>query len=169
MKYTSAEANKLLKTLENKRNNILRREEKASKFKVSSTENVEDLRPEYDFAKTQKELALLNEKIRKIKHAINMFNVTHTLPGFGDLTIDQALVYMPQLREEIRKLNDMASSLPRERIEDFRSNIVDYSIANFDIDEAVSAYEKESERLTLLQLALDKANTTETIEIEEVL
>ncbi len=169
MKYTSAEANKLLKTLENKRNNILRREDKASKFKVSSTENVEDLRPEYDFAKTQKELALLNAKIRKIKHAINMFNVTHTLPGFDDLTIDQALVYMPQLREEIRKLNDMASSLPRERIEDFRSNIVDYSIANFDIDEAVSAYEKESERLTLLQLALDKANTTETIEIEEVL
>lgn len=169
MKYSSAEANKLLKALENKKNNILRREDKASKFKVSSTENVEDLRPEYDFAKTQEELALLNAKIRKVKHAINMFNVTHTLPGFDDLTIDQALVYMPQLREEIRKLSEMSTSLPRERIEDFRSNIVDYSIANYDIDEAVAMYEKASERLTSLQLALDKANTTETIEIDEIL
>lgn len=98
-----------------------------------------------------------------------MFNVTHTLPGFDDLTIDQALVYMPQLREEIRKLSEMSTSLPRERIEDFRSNIVDYSIANYDIDEAVAMYEKASARLTSLQLALDKANTTETIEIDEIL
>lgn len=93
MKYTSAEANKLLKTLENKRNNILRREDKASKFKVSSTENVEDLRPEYDFAKTQKELALINAKIRKIKHAINMFNVTLRCRGLVTMTIDRAGLY----------------------------------------------------------------------------
>ena len=104
-----------------------------------------------------------------MKHAINVFNGSHSLPGYDGLTIDQALVYLPQLSEETRKLSDMASALPRERIESFRSMIVDYSIANYDIDEAEKAYEDVSERLTSLQLALDKANNSDPMEIDVAL
>ena len=169
MRYTSAEANKLLKALELRRNTIKKKEEKAASFQAAANENIEELRPEYDFAKVQAELASLNAKIREVKHAINVFNVSHTLPGYDGLTIDQALVYLPQLSEQTRKLNDMASALPRERIESFRSMIVDYSIANYDIDEAEKAYEDVSERLTSLQLALDKANNSDTMEIDVAL
>lgn len=169
MRYTSAEANKLLKALELRRNTIKKKEEKAASFQAAANENIEELRPEYDFAKVQAELASLNAKIREVKHAINVFNVSHTLPGYDGLTIDQALVYLPQLSEETRKLSDMASTLPRERIESFRSMIVDYSIANYDIGEAEKAYEDVSERLTSLQLALDKANNSDTMEIDVVL
>ena len=169
MKYTSAEANKLLKALENRIRNIRTKEEKACSFKVSSTENVEDLRPDYDFAKVQSEIESLNAKVREVKHAINVFNVTHTLLGFDKMTIDQALVLLPQLSEEVRKLSDMATRLPRERIESFHSVIVDYSIANYDIEEAEKAYEKARGMLTTLQLALDKANNTETMEIDVAL
>ena len=169
MRYTSAEANKLLKALELRRNTIKKKEEKAASFQAAANENIEELRPEYDFAKVQAELASLNAKIREVKHAINVFNVSHTLPGYDGLTIDQALVYLPQLSEETRKLSDMASALPRERIESFRSMIVDYSIANYDIGEAERAYEDVSERLTSLQLALDKANNSDTMEIDVVL
>lgn len=169
MRYTSAEANKLLKALELRRNTIKKKEEKAASFQAASNENIEELRPEYDFAKVQEELSSLNAKIREVKHAINVFNVSHTLPGYDGLTIDRALVYLPQLSEESRKLSVMASALPRERIESFRSMIVDYSIANYDIDEAEKAYEDVSERLTSLQLALDRANTTETMEIDVTL
>ena len=98
MKYTSAEANKLLKALESKLRKIRAREEKARYFNVSSAENIEELRPEYDFAKVQAEIAGLNAKIRRVKHAINVFNSTHTLPGFDEMTIDQALIYLPQLK-----------------------------------------------------------------------
>ena len=42
-------------------------------------------------------------------------------------------------------------------------------IANYDIEEAVAAYEKASELLSSLQLALDKANTTDTMEIDAAL
>ena len=169
MRYTSAEANKLLKALELRRNTIKKKEEKAASFQAAANENIEELRPEYDFAKVQAELASLNAKIREVKHAINVFNVSHTLPGYDGLTIDQALVYLPQLSEETRKLSDMASALPRERIESFRSMIVDYSIANYDIGEAERAYEDVSERLTSLQLALDKANNSDTMEIDVAL
>lgn len=166
MKYTSAEANKLLRTLETKRSTILLREEKASKFLLTVGENMEEIRPEYDFAKTQEKLAELNEKIRCVKHAINVFNTTHSLPGFEGMTIDQVLVYLPQLTEQVNKLRKMMDTLPRERVESFRSQIVEYSIANFDGAEAEKAYDKAREELNALQLALDSVNNSETMEID---
>lgn len=166
MKYTSAEANKLLKGIEQKIRNILMMERRSSHFLVASGEDAESLRPKYDFAETQSELERLEAEVRKIKHAINCFNTTHTLPGFNAITIDQALVYIPQLSSRVRKLHELASSLPKERVENMRSNIIDYSLANYDIDAAEKAYEESQKLLDSLQLALDAVNTTETMEIE---
>ena len=165
MKYTSAEANKLLKTLEKKREKIAGKEKKVAKFTVSSTENVEELRPGYDFADTQQQLAKIDEDIRKVKHAINVFNVTHEIPGFDGVTIDQALIWLPQMNIEAKKLAAMAESIERERVESFRTTIIDYVIANYDIEEAEKAYDEMRDKLNKLQLALDVANTTQTIEI----
>ena len=58
MLYTSAEANKLLKRIESRISDLKDKEEKSSSFKVASGEDVESLRPKYDFAETQ---ALLDE------------------------------------------------------------------------------------------------------------
>ena len=169
MKYTSAEANKLLKALEIRRESLLRRENKASKFTISVGEDIEEVRPEYDFSTAQEEVAELNGKIRAVKHAINVFNTTHTLPGYGDMTIDQVLVYLPQLSEQVRKLKIMADALPRERKELYRSNLVEYDIANYDPKEAETEYERALAELSSLQLALDAANAGETMEIETAL
>ena len=166
MKYTSAEANKLLKALETKRETLLRKEEKSSKFTISVGEDIEEVRPEYDFLGTQAEVAEVNAKIRAVKHAISVFNTTHTVPGFGDMTIDQALVYLPQLSGQVRKLKNMAIALPRERKELYRSNLVEYDIANYDPEEAAREFEAKQEELSSLQLALDAANTGATMEIE---
>jgi hypothetical protein len=166
MKYTSAEANKLLKALETKRETLLRKEEKSSKFTISVGEDIEEVRPEYDFLGTQAEVAEVNAKIRAVKHAISVFNTTHTVPGFGDMTIDQALVYLPQLSGQVRKLKVMAIALPRERKELYRSNLVEYDIANYDPEEAAREFEAKQEELSSLQLALDAANTGATMEIE---
>ena len=168
MKYTSAEANKLLKSIEGRIADLERKEELTSSFQVASGEDVESLRPKYDFATTQKELAALEEKMRSVKHAINTFNLTHTLPGFDGLTIDQALVYIPQLTARIRKLRSMSSVLPKQRIVDRYSNaaFVDYSVSNYDIEEAEQAYIEAKELLGSLHLALDRVNTTETMDID---
>ena len=88
------------------------------------------------------------------------------MPGYDDLTIDQALVYLPQLSCKVRKLREMASALPRERVVDsYRSNIIDYVIANYNIA-AENAYHEEQEKLRKLQLALDAANSGATMEID---
>ena len=171
MKYTSAEANKLLNGIQGRISDITRKEDLAASFRVASGEDVESLRPQYDFAATQKELESLEEKVRIVKHAINTFNLTHTLPGFDGLTIDQALVLIPQVRGRITKLRSMSGVLPKQRIIDRYSsaNYVDYLVSNYDIEEAEQAYIKAKELLASLHLALDTVNTTETMDIDIVL
>ena len=171
MKYTSAEANKLLKSIQGRINDITRKEDLTSSFRVASGEDVESLRPQYDFAATQEELASLEEKARVVKHVINTFNLTHTLPGFDGLTIDQALVFIPQVMNRISKLRSMSGVLPKQRIIDRYSsaNFVDYQVSNYDIEEAEQAYIKAKELLASLHLALDTVNTTETMDIDIVL
>ena len=60
----------------------------------------------------------------------------------------------------------MAAALPRERVESYRSTIIDYVIANYDIADAEKAYHAEQEKLTAIQIALDAANSGDTMEID---
>lgn len=168
MKYTSAEANKLVRKLDDRIREILSLESKSAVFRAASSEDVESLRPEYDFAQSQSRLELLLGQLREVKHAINVFNTTLELPGFEGLTIDQALVYIPQLNSRKETLRGMAARLPKERVEEYynRSNIIDYRITNYDKEVVKAAYDRTAETLMKLQLALDTVNTTETMEID---
>ena len=168
MKYTSAEAGKLVKKLEEQIRDLKDKETKSSIFNAASTEDPEVLRPDYDFAAVQEQISRLQGDVRKVKHAINIFNTTHVLPGYPELTVDQALILIPQLSARKEKLRRMASRLPRERVDAMmsRGNIIDYQIANYDIAEAAAAYEKTADELSRLQLALDSVNTSIDIDID---
>ena len=129
MNYTSAEANKLLKKLNEEGVKFL-----STDFRAAMGEDVASGRPAYDYAETQARLAALEEKIRRLKHAINCFNTTHFVDDF-DMTIDEMLVYIPQLTRRKNKLLEMKSRLPKERVEEQYgrpSNIIDYRYANDD-------------------------------------
>ena len=103
MNYTSAQANKRLKKLTDEYVSLREKESRSREFRAAAGENVESVRPAYDYADTQRRLAELERCIRRIKHAINLFNATHTVPGF-DMTIDEMLVYIPQLTRRKNKL-----------------------------------------------------------------
>ena len=60
----------------------------------------------------------------------------------------------------------MASALPRERVDTFRSNIIDYVLTNYDIATAEEAYHAEQEKLRKLQIALDRANSGDSMDID---
>ena len=113
---TSAMAAKYLRKLNEEHTALLHMEEKVDTFTVSIQEKAEDVRPEYDYAAVQRQLLELEEKIRKIKHEINQFNMTQQVPGF-DMTIDQILIYIPQLTARKSKLSKMRSRLPKERVQ----------------------------------------------------
>lgn len=82
------------------------------------------------------------------------------------MTVDQLLVYIPQLTDRKNKLADMANALPKKRItSSARSTLIEYQHTNYDVSAAKADFEAVSAELAEAQVALDKLNTTETMEI----
>ncbi|MDO4961346.1 MAG: hypothetical protein Q4E57_05780 [Eubacteriales bacterium] len=168
MKYTSAEAAKLLRKLNEEQSALKDRENKSSQFIAAIEEDIESVRPAYDYEGTQNRLAELERQVRTVKHAINSFNLTTAVPGF-DMTIDQMLIYIPQLNERKRKLTEMAACLPKERANASgygARTIVEYRYANYDIAKVSADLEKVTDELSRAQTALDVVNNSSTIEID---
>ena len=166
MKYTSAEAAKLLRQLNEDYSAVLTMEAQSREFLASVGEDVESVRPAYDYNQIQAQLEELEKKIRIVKHAINVFNATTVIAGFN-MTIDQMLVYIPQLTQRKNKLSVMKSRLPKAREPiGYGKNIIDYRYANYDITEVEADYIKAAEELSKAQTALDLVNSTQTMEID---
>ena len=168
MKFTSAEAAKLLRRFSEEQAALKERESKTSTFVAAVGEDVETARPEYDFEATQRRLAELEEKVRKVKHAINAFNLRTTVPGF-EMTVDQMLVYIPQLSEKKRRLANLANKLPKQRVVGGYSSsksIIEYTYANYDVAKAAADLNAVTDELAKAQTALDVVNNTETFDIE---
>lgn len=169
MKYTSAQANKLLKKLNDEYSALLDKEQRSRDFRAAMGEDIESVRPAYDYAKTQARLEELEGTIRRLKHAINCFNTTQVVDGFG-ITIDEMLVYIPQLTKRKSKLLEMKSRLPKERVEEQygqQSNIIDYTYTNYDLAVVEADYEKTADELSRAQLALDTVNQRDSFEFCE--
>lgn len=169
MKYTSAQANKLLKKLNDEYSALLHKEQRSRDFRAAMGEDIESVRPAYDYAKTQARLEELEGTIRRLKHAINRFNTTQVVDGFG-ITIDEMLVYIPQLTKRKSKLLEMKSRLPKERVEEQygqQSNIIDYTYTNYDLAVVEADYEKTADELSRAQLALDTVNQRDSFEFCE--
>ena len=168
MKVNPAVANKMLKKITEEYEALKVKEAQSKDFLASLNENPDSIRPKYDFNKTQSEIYAYEEKIRKIKHALNKFNVNTLIPGFG-ITIDEMLVLITQLTKQKAKLGAMKDKLPkmREKVVGYGANgVIDYCYINYDIDEVHEEYQLVSEKLTKAQLALDNVNTTFTFEID---
>ena len=168
MKCTSAQAAKILRKLEDDIDSIVMNESQSRDFLASVGEDVESVRPAYSFSETQAKLDELEEKVRKVKHAINAFNSSTVVEGFG-MTIDQLLVYLPQLSRRAAKLREMKNVLPKVREMSHSArvvNFVDYRYANYDIAEAEKAYIQVTDTLARAQTALDTVNNTVTFDLD---
>ncbi len=166
MKYTSAEANKLLRKLNDEKTSVMYREENGKEFLAAVGEDIESVRPKYDFTETQNAIAGIETKIRKLKHAINVFNSTTIIPEF-DMTIDEMLVYIPQLTAAKNKLARMKDKLPKVREQTrVNSSILDYRYLNYDVETVTAEYEKVTDTLSKAQNALDSVNMNQTLEVD---
>ena len=167
MQYTSSQAGKMLKKLNDDYTALLKKEEMSKDFLVSLGENPDAIRPEYDFCATQKELDALECKIRIVKHALNVFNSTTIIPEF-EITIDEMLVLIPQLSKRKQKLATMKGKLPKMREQGFARNsaMVEYRYLNYEVSWVESEYKKATELLAKAQTALDIINNASTLEID---
>ena len=168
MIMTSAQAAKAVRKYNEELSSLLQKENLSCTFLAASGEDAESLRPAYDYAEMQSKIAETEKKIRTLKHAINVLNSTHTVPGF-DMTVDEILVYIPQLTARVKKLAEMKARLPKMRVEERfgkSSNIIDYTYVNYDLDAVDADYEKAADELARAQLALDTFNSTVSFEVQ---
>lgn len=168
MRVTSAQAAKLLRQLNDELRALQLKEANSSSFVAAIQEDVESVRPAYNFKEMRDAQAEVECKIRKVKHAINVFNTTTIIPDF-DITIDEMLVYLPQLNRQCEVLSKMRDAMPKVRVSSGYSsggNIIDYRYANYDIEEVGRHYAELSATLAKAQTVLDLVNSTVEFEID---
>ncbi len=170
MKYfvTSAEAAKMLKRVTSEKWRLIRDEKKSCVFRSALGEDMEEVRPKYDYEETQRKIWICDEKIRILKHAMSSFNLSQTVGDTG-MTIDQVLVYLPQLSDMANRLETMQERLPKRRsdIGGFGKNLViDYEYTNYSVEKAEKDFLRVSDELARVQTALDLVNTTIKMEID---
>ena len=167
MRVTSSQAAKLLRQLNDELRALQLKEANSCSFVAAIQEDVESVRPAYNFKEMRDAQAEVECKIRKVKHAINVFNTTTIIPDFN-ITIDEMLVYLPQLNRQCEVLSKMRDAMPKVRVSSGYSsgNIIDYKYANYDIEEVGRYYADLSDTLAKAQTVLDLVNSTVEFEID---
>lgn len=170
MLYTSSEANKLLKSYNKELAAYTNLAQKTAVFIAAVFEDKEAVRPVYDFKTVADRINWLQTRIRKIKHAINVFNTTTQVEIDGEetLTVDEVLVLLPQLNSNLERLANMKNRLPMARKAmgySSGNNQIEYEYTNYNIEDAVKAYHETELRITRIQLALDTINNFKKFEI----
>lgn len=161
MKVCNSEAMKVIKELEEKKKNVIYTEDYRSR--VSYKEGEEKICGKYDYSKTRAAVEEIDGRIRGIKHALAVCNCTAAVEGFG-LTIGEALVYLAQLNAEYQQLGKLSGydKLSR-RIT--ANGVLEYTECLYDPEKVVADMEELRAKIGKLQVAIDRANLTNFIEI----
>lgn len=165
---TSDSANKLLKKLEVEKQTILNEISDLSVYVAAVTENPEELKPEFDFNKSMKDVEVLNRKMISIRHARNIFNSeTEIKPG---MTIDEALIKMAMLNKYANDIYRMSTRQPKSRVKSIgysqQSKEIEYQYINYDVTDAKNKYEEITNEIADIQEKLNLVNTTQTFEVD---
>ncbi len=170
MKITSAYANKLLKQL-NEEKDYWENMEINSRTYTAAVGEVPVI-PAYDYVDVSHKLAEIDEKVVRLKHAINMANVNSTVMiGEKEMSIDAVLVKMAQLNNRKVTLDAMRKHLPKVRINNgcFGGRVTqqpEYEYVNYDLDTVKKDFERINLEIMEMQIALDKHNQTFEFEVE---
>lgn len=161
MKMCNSEAMKAIKELEEKKRNVLYNEN--SRSRTSYKEDEAKVISKYDYAETRKAVAEIDEQIRRIKHALAVCNCTALIDDFG-ITIGEALVYLAQLNAEYRQLDELSENNKLSR-RITANGVLEYTECLYDPDEASRDSEALHAKICKLQVAIDRANLTNYIEV----
>ena len=139
-------------------------------LRATSTEE-EPLIPEYDYIEISNTLNELDEKICRLKHAINISNVNSEIDVFGKkYSVDVLLVKMAQVNKKKAKLDRMRKQLPKSRVEEgfysARKSFIEYRYVNYDLEKVKKDYEEVSKLLFEMQMKLDEHNQNVLFDLE---
>lgn len=161
MKLCHSEAIKAIKNLEEQKRNLIYTEDNRST--VSYKEGEQKVISKYNYLETRKAIAEIDGQIRKIKHLLAVSNCTAKVDDF-DITIGEALVYLAQLNAEYAQL-DMLSKRDKLSRRITANGVLEYTECLYDTEKVLSDLRALHEKIGKLQVAIDRANLTNYIEV----
>lgn len=167
-KMTSAYANKMLRSLEEDKSYWVNKENESNTYVAAVNE--EPVIPDYDYADVAAKIGEIDEKICVIKHAVNLNNaMARVKVGEKEMSVDTILIRMAQLNKRKVVLDYMRKQLPKSREEVrymSRNAVPEYRYINYDLDLIKKEYERVSDAIMEMQMALDQYNQTVLFEVD---
>lgn len=166
MKITPDGAQKRIRSLEEERQQLVEEINQLSTFVVAVSEgDPEELRPEFNFFAAAEEIRKIDEQIRKVKHARNVFNVETVLPG-ETITVDEALVWMAMLNKNYEYYVKFGNRQQKERSRTGFNKEIEYVYTNYDIQEVRQYGKTMYAKLLEIQSKINLINSTYYFEVE---
>jgi len=169
VKVTSAYANKMLKQYMEDKEYWVNKESTSCLYTAAMNEK--PVVPEYDYSEVAGKIAELDDKIRMVKHAINVSNVSAVIDvADGKMAVDEILVRMAQLNKRKSTLDFLRKQQPQSRREAryYGRGLTqpEYQYINYDLNLVKREFERVAAEILSLQMALDKYNQTFEFEVE---
>ena len=133
--------------------------------------NEEPVIPEYDYMTIANTIDEIDRKIVTIKHTLNLTNATAKVQvGNQEMSIDSILIRMAQLNKRKAVLDDMRKRLPKMRVysNSFSSSgsVPEYKYINYDLEVIRQEYDRISNTIMEMQIALDRYNQTVLFDVD---
>jgi len=117
----------------------------------------------YSFTETRNAISRFDSQIRKLKHSLNYSNATTIVESF-DMTLGECLIYMAQLNNEKMILESLYGREAYSRRSTL-NGVVEYTELNYDKAECKERLVSVQDTISRLQIAIDRTNLTNAIEI----
>ena len=158
----NAELIKEIKILESKKDDILNAEKEDCR--LTYVEGETKLKNNYDYKSTREIVDKIDADIRHMKALLAYSNATTIVPEFN-MTIGECLIYLAQLNKKKELISEFASYKQLTRISSSYTNKVEYSETLFNVNKVKDELEDLQRLISKLQMAIDRTNLTNMIEI----
>ena len=150
---TINEIGKRIGDLKTERERLIEKDKKLRVFRASEFEDIEKLRPDYDYEGLQSELDGVEEAIRNLTAKAISILTTQKVNEFHDMTVLDLLLYLRDLKEKEERLYEMTTHLEKERHSS--SLLLEYEYINYDISKVEEDLKKTREELEKVRTFLD--------------
>lgn len=162
MKKCNTELMKEIKILEEKKTDILNLEQE--ECKITYLDGEKKMSSLYSYDGVRKEVDDIDSKIRRYKSLLAYSNATTKVEEF-DMTIGECLIYLASLNSKKTYLTSFASKKQKSRISSTYNNKVEYTELLYDVNKVKQEIEDLQRLIAKLQMAIDRTNLTNLIEI----
>jgi hypothetical protein len=152
---------KKIKLLDQQKANLILEERRIREVTYQTEKDKIDYN--YSFSDTRNKISEIDSETRKLKHLLNYSNAFTVVEGFN-MTIGECLIYMAQLNNEKYILEEM-SNIPQTSRHSTVNGVIEYTELNYDRAECQEKLFNLNEELAKLQIAIDRANLTNLIDI----